>query len=149
MKRFLITLILMLVMLPAVWAQEELAIGAFFDKKYTRRTGAKEVMVKNHKVGERKMTLFRSLNVPLTDEESRLAEQLVQQDGAQALDRELATKGGRTCYAFFRLPDAKNGIHRYIFYRNQALFAGNKPITNIIYIEGTVTMADLRRRFGK
>lgn len=149
MKRFFITLAIMLTMLPAARAQEELAIGVFFDKKYTHRTGAKEVVVKNHKVGERKMTLFRSLNVPLSDEESRAAEQRVLQDGAQALDREVATKGGRICYAFFRLPDAKNGIHRYIFYRNQALFAGKKPITNIIYIEGTVTEADLRRRFGK
>lgn len=149
MKRFFITLAIMLTVLPAVWAQEELAIGVFFDKKYTHRTGAKEVVVKNHKVGERKMTLFRSLNVPLSGEESRAAEQRVLQDGAQALDKEVATKGGRTCYAFFRLPDAKNGIHRYIFYRNWALFADKKPFTNIIYIEGTVSVADLRRRFGK
>lgn len=149
MKHIFITIWLLLAVFIPTWGQKDLAISAAFEEKYTRREGAKEVLVKNLSIGTKKMTLFRSLTLPLSTEESLDIEKLVLADELQALDKERGSKSGRLYYAFFRLPEKKKNTHRYIFYRNDALRKGAHPITTIIYIEGSVTMSDLRRRFGK
>ena len=149
MKHILITIWLCLAICLPTWSQEDLRISAAFDKKFTRREGAKEVLVKNLPVDNKKMTLFHSLALPLSAEESLEIEQLVLTDEQLALDKERGSKSGRLYYAFFRLPDKNKNIHRYIFYRNDALRKGANPITTIIYIEGSVTMTDLRKQYCK
>ncbi len=149
MKRYVLIICVFFSALTTLWAQEGLNINAAFDTQYTRRSGAKEVETMNVAVGKAKMTLFRSLTLPLTSSESKSFEQWVLADGEIALDTEQGTKSGRLYYAFMRLPDTKKGLHRYIFYRNDALRKDAVPVTTIIYIEGSVTMAELRKQFSK
>jgi hypothetical protein len=149
MKRYILIICVFFSVLTPLWAQEGLSINAAFDTQYTRRNGAKEVVAVNVAVGKAKMTLFKSLTIPLATSESESFEQWVLADEKIALDTEQGTKNGRIYYAFMRLPNTKKGLHRYIFYRNDALRKGAAPITTIIYIEGTVTMADLRKQFSK
>ena len=110
MKRYVLIICVFFSALTTLWAQEGLNINATFDTQYTRRSGAKEVETMNVAVGKAKMTLFRSITLPLTSSESKSFEQWVLADGETALDTEQGTKSGRLYYAFMRLPDTKKGL---------------------------------------
>lgn len=149
MRRFLISLLLAFTMLPCLWAQDGLSVETFLDNLRKKGEHGKEVVVKNYNVGKNMMTLYRSCYLQLSDAESRELEACVRRDGASAIEKETGMKGGRLYYAFYRLSDVGKDKHRYLFYRNLALRSGEKPYVTIVYIDGTVTMADLRKRFGK
>lgn len=149
MKRYILTLICLLTLLPA-WAQQGLEIASLFGSKFPAHGFAKEVMLTGKHVKQYKLTLFRSITLDDAHADGALVETKVRADAAHAVEKEVGYKGSRLYYGFFRLPPArKGGPNRFIFYRNNALRKDRKPTLTLVYMEGSARMEDLRRTFMK
>lgn len=131
-------------------AQKGLQVGRMFDGRFHKQKDATEVLLKGSKVKAYKLTLFRSLTINATNPAVTSIEQAVSSDGRQAIDKEQSSRGGHLGYAFFQLPSVGN-IHRYLFYRNNAVLHTNSAGTKVtlIYMEGTATLKELKATFKK
>lgn len=148
MKRRVILFLLWCCVLIPLSAQDGLQVAALFDGRYRKCPDVIEVMLQGKKVKPYGLTLFRSLTLPAHTADVSYVESLVKSDGARAGDKEVGMKGRRLYYGFYGLP-SRNNLNRYIFYRNNSLQTGKKPVLTIIYMEGTATIAELKARFGK
>ncbi len=148
MKRLLFFItILTLTALP-LYAQKGMAVAALFDGRYKNRPDATEVLVKGRPLKSYGLTLFRSLTLKPSAAEAKHIEQLVRTDGRQAIDQETGMKNGRLYYGFYCFPP-RDGHYRYLFYRNDAVRSGRQPDLTLIYMEGTVSLDQLKRMFTK
>ena len=148
MKRQLILFLLILCIVAPLCAQKGLQVNSLFGGRYKNREDATEVLLKGLKISGYGLSLFRSLTLPGNTQEARRVEQLVRADAATAIDKETGLKGGRLYYGFYRF--RSNGrTNRYLFYRNNTLHTGGNPTMTLIYMEGTATIDDLKRAFGK
>lgn len=130
------------------WAQEGLQIAGLFYGQYKRKDNAIEVVVKGSKLERYRLKVFRSLTVKDDPEDFERIEKLVEQDGKNALSKETGNIGGRLYYAFYCLP-SKGNHYRYIFYRNSSLRKEEPNELTLIYMEGNVTMEELKMMFKK
>ena len=148
MKRHLLSTIIFLFSFISAVAQSGLHVNSLFGGKFQNRSDATEVTLKGRKISKYKLSLFRSLTISGKSAEAREVERLVKADAAKAVDKESGSKGARLYYGFYRLhPQGKQ--NRYIFYRNNALKAGAKPVLTLIYMEGTASIAELKQNFSK
>ena len=147
-KRILI-LVLALPLNLALWAQKGLHVAQLFDGRYHNRKDATEVLMKGRQLGVYKLGLFRSLTLGPQSSNVSVIEPLVKADGRSAIDKELTMRGGRLAVAFYQLPSVGK-TRRYLYYSNAG--AGSGPETaqiNLIYMEGTATLDELKRSFKK
>ncbi|MBQ8277763.1 MAG: hypothetical protein IJY00_04890 [Bacteroidaceae bacterium] len=148
MRRRVILFLLWVCAATCLPAQDGLQVAALFDGRYRKSPDVIEVMLQGKKVRPYGLTLFRSLTLPVHTVDVSYVESLVKSDGAKAGDKEVGMKGRRLYYGFYGL-SPKGNLNRYIFYRNNSLQTGKKPVLTIIYMEGTATIAELKARFGK
>ncbi len=149
MKRFALLLAALLLALLTAAAQEGLKIDQLFDGKFNDRKGTTEILVKGKRARSYGLSLFRSLTFRPTEKEALWVERLVRADRPQASNLEEGRKNARLYYSFYEFPPLADGQHRYLFYRNNQLKEGAKGMLTVIYMEGTASMAELRRRFGQ
>lgn len=144
------SVIFFLLWTAAMWAlaQDGLHVNSLFDGRYRKYPDAIEVMLQGRKVKPYGLTLFRSLTLPANEADVSYVEAQVRADAARAVDKEAGMKGKRLYYGFYGLPP-KGRLNRYVFYRNNGLHPGRKPVLTIIYMEGTATIDELKKRFGK
>lgn len=129
-------------------AQRGLQIASLFDGCYHGRTDATEVVLKGRKLRPYHLTLFRSLTLKPSATEAADIERRVKQDVRNAKDKEVGMKGGRLYYGFYQLSGTSD-THRYLFYRNNALLQSSDASLTLIYMEGSATLDELRKHFGK
>lgn len=144
MKNYLFTIILSLLCISSVKAQEGLNVSPLFNgHKYTF-TGAH---LEGRYLKPYNLTLFKSIT---TGKESIYdeIEQLVEKDGKSTIDKECGYINGKLYYAFY-LFKPKQNKYRYLFYRNSSLRKEEANEVTLVYIEGYVTLEELKKMFKK
>ena len=149
MKRFILLFLVLLLALPPAVAQKGLHIDQLFGSELRGRKGSTEVLVTGREAACYGLTLFRSLTFRATREETLWAERLVRADRAGATGMEEARRNARLYYGFYELKANPEGKSRYLFYRNGQLEKGTEGKLTVIYMEGTATIDELKRRFSR
>ena len=146
-RKLLVIGILMLATME-VWSQEKLRIGQLFEGSYKRKSNAIEVTVKGESLKRYRLELFRSLTVKNDPKDFERIEKLVETDGKDAVSKETGRIGERLYYAFYCFSPHKGQL-RYVFYRNSSLREIESNELTLVYIEGNVTMDELKEMFKK
>lgn len=148
MRKILIIVILMFAWVVEAWSQEGLYIAELFNGQYKRKDNAIEVIVKGNQLERYRLKVFRSLTVKNDPKDFERIEKLVLQDEKNAINKETGHIGQRLYYAFYCLPSKKNH-YCYIFYRNSSLRKVENNELTLIYMEGNVTLDELKAMFKK
>lgn len=148
MRKILIIVILMFAWVVEAWSQEGLYIAELFNGQYKRKDNAIEVIVKGNQLERYRLKVFRSLTVKNDPKDFERIEKLVLQDEKNAINKETGHIGQRLYYAFYCLPSKKNHYY-YIFYRNSSLRKIEDNELTLIYMEGNVTLDELKAMFKK
>lgn len=146
MKQMIVWIVFSCLAVPELWGQEGLNVSRLFDGQYKQQTNAIEVLVKGRKLKPYNLTLFRSLTVKNSPKEFQQIEELVVQDGLQALDKETGMIGGKLYYGFYRLPPTGER-YRYLFFRNSSLRKVESDEVTVVYMEGYATLEELKQMF--
>jgi len=148
MRKILIIVILMFAWVVEAWSQEGLYIAELFNGQYKRKDNAIEVIVKGNQLERYRLKVFRSLTVKNDPKDFERIEKLVLQDEKNAINKETGHIGQRLYYAFYCLPSKKNH-YCYIFYLNSSLRKVEDNELTLIYMEGNVTLDELKAMFKK
>lgn len=148
MRRILIIVILLFGWVMESWSQEGLHIAELFNGQYKRKDNAIEVIVKGNQLERYRLKVFRSLTVKNDPKDFERIEKLVLQDEKNAINKETGHIGQRLYYAFYCLPSKKDH-YCYIFYRNSSLRKVENNELTLIYMEGNVTLDELKAMFKK
>ena len=148
MKRITLLLVLLASSL-LLSAQEGLSIAGLFGHStaFDHPEDVTETHLSGKKLKVYRLTLFRSLKVEnATAADIDKMERAVKSDAARAVDKQLLRRGNSIHYAFCKLPD-RQGLHRYLIYRNKARGKGRGNELHLIYMEGTASPEDLESIF--
>ena len=148
MKRIFTIIVLMLAWVVEGQSQTGLQITELFNGQYKRKDNAIEVVVKGNQLERYKLKVFRSLTIKNDLKDFERIEKLVEQDEKNAISKETGRIGERLYYAFYCFPSEKEH-YRYIFYRNSSLRKTESNELTLIYMEGNVTMDELKIMFKK
>ena len=148
MKRVFTILILMLAFVVEGQSQTGLQIAELFNGSYKRKDNAIEVVVKGSQLERYRLKVFRSLTIKNDPKDFERIERLVEQDGKKAISKETGRIGERLYYAFYCFPSEKEH-YRYVFFRNSSLRTTESNELTLIYMEGNVTMDELKVMFKK
>ena len=148
MRRVFTFIILTLVFVVEGQSQTGLQIAELFNGAYKRKDNAIEVVVKGSQLERYRLKVFRSLTIKNDPKDFERIEKLVEQDEKKAISKETGRIGERLYYAFYCLPPEKEH-YRYIFYRNSSLRKTESNELTLIYMEGNVTMDELKKMFKK
>jgi hypothetical protein len=148
MKKVFTIIILMLAFVVEAQSQTSLQIAELFNGSYKRKDNAIEVVVKGNQLKRYKLEVFRSLTIKNDPKDFERIEKLVEQDEKHAISKETGHIGERLYYAFYCFSPQK-GRFRYIFYRNSSLRKTESNELTLIYMEGNVTMDELKVMFKK
>ena len=148
MKRIFTIIVLMLALVVEAQSQTGLQIAGLFNGQYKRKNNAIEVVVKGKQLERYRLKVFRSLTVKNDPKDFERIEKLVEQDAKNAISKETGRIGERLYYAFYCFPPEKNH-YRYLFYRNSSLRKTEPNELTLIYMEGNVTMDELKVMFKK
>ena len=148
MKKGFTIIILMLAFVVEAQSQTSLQIAELFNGSYKRKDNAIEVVVKGNQLERYKLEVFRSLTIKYDPKDFERIEKLVEQDEKHAISKETGHIGERLYYAFYCFSPQK-GRFRYIFYRNSSLRKTESNELTLIYMEGNVTMDELKVMFKK
>ena len=148
MRKIFLIVVLMLGWVMEAKSQEGLQIAELFNGQYKRKGNAIEVVVKGNQLERYKLEVFRSLTIKNDPKDFERIEKLVEQDEKHAISKETGHIGERLYYAFYCFPPEKERF-RYIFYRNSSLRKTESNELTLIYIEGNVTMDELKDMFKK
>ena len=146
MKKVFTIIILMLAFVVEAQSQTNLQIAELFNGSYKRKNNAIEVVVKGNQLERYKLEVFRSLTIKNDPKDFERIEKLVEQDEKHAISKETGHIGERLYYAFYCFSPQK-GRFRYIFYRNSSLRKTESNELTLIYMEGNVTMDELKVMF--
>ena len=148
MRKIFLIVVLMLGWFMEAKSQEGLQIAELFNGQYKRKDNAIEVVVKGNQLERYKLEVFRSLTIKNDPKDFERIEKLVEQDENHAISKETGHIGERLYYAFYCFPPEKERF-RYIFYRNSSLRKTESNELTLIYMEGNVTMDELKDMFKK
>ena len=148
MKRFLITCVLLLMFMFYAQAQSNLSVSVFFEDNYAYAAESRMVWVEGRELKPYHLKLYRSISTE-NKQAVREMELAVLKDGKEAADKEIGYIGQRLYYAFlsFKPLAAGSNIKRYVFYRNASLKSKDKKDATLVYMEGTVSMEELKKMF--
>lgn len=147
MKRFIIILILLLSGMNEMLAQKGLAVNEQFDGSKSYYENATRVWVEGKDLKAYHLTLYKSITVKGNAEAAKDMERAVTTDSKLALSKEIGHVGSRLYYAFLSLPGKQH--NRYIFFRNASLRSGGADEVTLVYMEGNVSMEQLKQMFKK
>ena len=148
MKRLIIMILVSVCFALKLDAQQNLAISPFFDEKSAYTKDARMVWVDSPELEPFKLTLYKSISTEKKDVVEKM-EKAVRKDSKMAADKEIGYIGDNLYYAFVTLkPAALNStLKRHIFYRNASLKPHGKKDATLVYMEGHVTMDELKKMF--
>lgn len=147
MKRILTIMAFIAIAVLTATAQTGFAVGRLFDSGYEKRENVTVVEANGKLLKVYGLSQFRSMTVAGDSALADEMERAVNADAEKAVSKEVSLKGGRLYYGIFSFP--KEGGLCHIFYRNNSLRKGAKPETTVIYMEGTATIAELKKHFFK
>lgn len=145
-KLFFILLATMLAAVPAA-AQKGLSIADHFGGRYADRSDVTEIHIKGAQLKQHGISLFRSLKMPGAVALAADIERSVKADAAAAIDETVVSRGARIRYGIYEFKPER-GLHRFIFFRNDAAGGKKDGWLTLVYIEGTADRDAITRRFG-
>lgn len=148
MKRILLFLLLFVTATEMLLAQKGLAIADQFDGSKSYFSTATRVWVEGQELKRYHLTLYKSITVKDNFEATLDMERAVLADARNAVSKEMGHLCGRLYYAFLGL-NGTNSTNRYIFYRNHNLVEGGKNEVTLVYMEGQISMQELKDMFMK
>ncbi len=144
MRRYL-TFIILLMVFATTNAQSHLNIAPMFDGSPRWKLKFTAVHLEGNYLKPYNLTLFKSL----TTHDSRNydeIEEMVEKDGKNAIDKECGYINGKLYYAFYQMKP-KDNKYQYIFYRNSSLRKEQPNEVTIVYMEGYVSLQELKKMF--
>lgn len=111
---------------------------------------AKEVYITGRKLRSYNLTAYRSFSIDINSKTKAAGKEIelaVRKDGRNAVDKEMVELAGRLYFAVYSLKQTGSKQNRYLFYKNNALKKEEGNIV-IIYMEGSATLEEIRRKFA-
>ena len=145
MKQHITTIILALLLAATTTAQSHLNVAPMFEGKKEWSLKFTGSHIEGRPLKPYNLTLFRSI----TTSDHRLydkIEALVEKDGKNTIDKESGYINGKLYYAFYQFKP-KNKKYQYLFYHNSSLREDKPDEVTIVYIEGYVTLTELKKIF--
>lgn len=146
MKRILLIVTLLVISVSTMLAQKGLSVAEQFDGSKPYFATATRVWVEGSELKRYNLTLYKSITVKDNADAASEMENAVKQDAHKAVSKEMCHLKGRLFYAFLCL-NGSRGSNRYVFYRNSLLSEGGKNEVTLVYMEGQVTMSQLKEMF--
>lgn len=133
-------------------AQKGLKINDVFDGKVVFKSQMKESLIKGDNLAAYNLKVLHTAKFTTHNINREEVEKLFYQDMENRLsdddeNMELESRNGHLYYAIVQLMDNEKGAHRYICYQCRDK-SGRYDIT-LVYMEGSATLADLRKTFKK
>lgn len=126
-------------------------IGRVLKKERSAMEGyAKEVYITGRKLRSYNLTAYRSFSIDINSKTKAAGKEIelaVRKDGRNAVDKEMVELAGRLYFAIYSLKQTDSKQNRYLFYKNNALKKEGGDIV-IIYMEGSATLEEIRRKFA-
>ncbi|MDE6533943.1 MAG: hypothetical protein K2M27_10500 [Muribaculaceae bacterium] len=142
MKRILFIIVAVMVGGMSANAQEGLDVAAFFTEAYTSNPKVTMVSFSGERLESRGMAKYKSISV--TDD-SALSDKIaraVGKDGSRSESKEVSYKDGMLYFGFYFM-GGTGKERRYLLYLDRR--AVGKDKTTLIYIEGNLDMASVKR----
>lgn len=130
-----------------LFAQRGMATAQAFDGRYSKNRNAVEVIVKGRKLQPYDLTVFRSLTISDSPADAARITAWVEMDGRKAVDKEVGLVRGQLYYGFYRFRQKGKVPYRYLFFRNSSLRPPGRKEVTVVYMEGYVTIAELKKMF--
>lgn len=148
MKRIITTSLMLAFITFYANSQSSLNINIFFEGSSPYAADSRMVWIEGHDLRQYHLSLYRSITTE-NRQTIKIMEQAVLNDSKKSVDKEIGYMGSRLYYAFlsFKPQPPKSGIRRYIFYRNASLKSNNKKDATLVYMEGQVSMDELKNLF--
>ena len=155
MKRLLMALIVGLVSMGGLSAQDGLRIARFFSDSFLSRPDVTSVNITGDRLKQWKCNIskYRSISMKDNPEEVAAIERAVKADGSQAEYRTVSMNDGHIAFGFYCLPpirkddDGKNEepLNRLIIFLNGQRGTSNTRKMDLIYIEGRATLEEFKQ----
>ncbi len=148
MKRIILTTVIAAMCAVTAMAQSGLKIATLLGGNLGKQAGYTEIVVTGSKAAQVGLDVYHSLATTVAANVPAM-ERAVTSDGSKAVSKEVEYRGGHLYYGYYVLP-RKNGTGRFIFFLNQSL-AHSNPQQNatLIYMEGNVSSAQIKRLIKK
>ena len=95
-----------------------------------------------------KLTLFSTATTQ-DRRHFKYIEEVIESNEDKAIDKECGYINGRLYYGFYQFKPNEKGRYRYIFYRNSSLREDEPCEITVVYMEGSPTLAELKKMFQK
>lgn len=118
---------------------------------WINKYGCKDVtllLIQGKELSDYRLDVFKSLTLIPSDSISQDIEKRVMDDVGGSISHELNYRDSCLYYGLFQLSPVK-GKKRYIFYRNNAMVPNSDGVLTLIYMEGSASIAQLRKMFKK
>ena len=151
-NRTIITIFVMLCLSLCAFAQKGLRINDVFEGKVVLKSQMKESLIKGDNLAAYKLKVlhtakFTTRNVTREEVEKLFSLDMENRISDDDENMELESRNGHLYYAIVQLSDNEKGAHRYICYQCRDK-SGDYDIT-LVYMEGSASLADLRKTFKK
>lgn len=133
-------------------AQRGLQINEVFEGKVIAKQYMQESLIKGDNVAPYKLRLLHTVKFLANNSQRAKADALFNIDMRERIsdddsNMEMESRDGFIYYAIVQLTDNEKGSHRYICY--QCRPRSTKYDITLAYMEGSATLADLRKTFKK
>ncbi len=148
MKRIITTSLMLALVTIYANSQSSLNINIFFEEDSPYTSDSRNVWVEGQVLRQYHLSLYRSITTE-NKQTVKIMEQAVLKDSKYASDKEIGYIGARPYYVFlsFKPKTANSRIRRYVFYRNASLKSSSKKDATLVYMEGQVSMDELKDLF--
>ncbi|OPZ25822.1 MAG: hypothetical protein BWZ00_01764 [Bacteroidetes bacterium ADurb.BinA174] len=123
-------MLLQLISLSGIQAQENLKISTIFEK-YGKQKGSTMVLFSGEALNNYKLDKYRSITLPYDKNTSKDIQQCLEADKKSARKIKEVISSGIISSGYYQLLDENNHINRYILFK-----IGNDGIATLIYMEG-------------
>lgn len=149
MRNILCILFLLLALPFAARAQKELHVGSILDGHHKRNPAVTEVEIVGERLREYQLTYYHSLTVA---DDAQLMGEVISAflaDGENAEDKEMTNVGGQLYTGIYRLK-YDGYVNRFLFCKDMRRSSSEqRNAVILIYMEGSVSLKSLQRKFKK
>ncbi len=152
MKRTIIILLMLVGINICASAQQGLHINEIFEGKIVAKQYMQESLVKGDNLAPYNLKVLHTIKLSANNSQRARADALFNMDMLGRIsddesNMEMESRDGFIYYAIVQLTDNEKGSHRYICY--QCRPRSTKYDITLAYMEGSATLADLRKTFKK
>ena len=141
-------LIILILVYCSLSAQDGLKSAPAFDGRLIPQEGRTETLVKGSQLDRLELSLFHSVKSVISAQTLDEIASLVQEDAKDAVSKEMDIVHGRLSYALISFQRSEAGKGRYLCFQSQEAEDGRFEVI-LVYMEGSTTIDNLKRKFSK